>query len=203
MKHISTLLSVLALLAVSVLFYLHFSHSEQVKKQISSAKATGDSINFRVAYFDIDSLQRNYNSFKDAEDRLKSKEDVVKKELSSLNNRNQSRLRQLQEKAQGGGMSQAEADAAQRELAQLQQEFQQKELEHDQSLKMLQMQLMSELQKDVEDFLKKFNQNKGYAYIFSYRPGEFIYYKDTVLDITTDMIKGLNTEYEAKKKVKK
>jgi len=202
MKHISTLLSALALIAVSVLFYLHFSHTEQIKKQLAVTRPGGDSINFRVAYFDIDSLQRNYNSFKDAEERLKTKEDAVKKELNSMNNRNQSRLRELQTKEQGGGMSQAEADAAQRELAQRQTEFQQRELEHDQSLKMLQMQLMSELQKDVEDFLKKYNQNKGYAYIFSYRPGEFIYYKDTVLDITNEMIKGLNAEYEARKKTK-
>lgn len=202
MKQISTILSVLALLAVSVLFYLHFKQTSQLKKQISNNKPVGDSVHFKVAYFDIDSLQSNYRSFKDAENRLKTKEDAAKKELNSLNNRNQSRLRQLQEKAQAGGMSQAEADAAQRELAQLNQEFQQRELEHDQSLKMLQMQLMSELQKDVESFLKKFNQQKGFSYIFSYRPGEFIYYKDSVLDITRDMIKGLNLEYEAKKKVK-
>ncbi len=199
MKQISTILSSLALIGVAALFYLHFSHTEQLKKQLATVKSGGDSIHFRVAYFDIDSLQKDYKKFKDAEDELKTKEDAAKRELANLNNSYQARLRQLQDKAQAGNMSQAEGEAAQRELAQLQQSFQQRENEHDQAIKRLQMERMGELQKEVEDYLKKYNQQRGYAYIFSYRPGEFIYYKDSLLDITRDMIQGLNAEYDRKK----
>lgn len=201
MKQISTPLSIVALLATGVLFYLHFTHTEQLKNQISTSAANNrDTTNFRIAYFDIDSLQKNYNSFKDAEEKIKVKEAAVKNQLSDLNNRNQRRLRELQEKAPG--MSQAESEAAQRELAQLQQTFQQKELELDQELKRLQMEEMGDLQKKVEDFLKKYNEKKGYSFIVSYRPGEFMYYKDSVYDITKDIVNGLNTEYDKSKKKK-
>lgn len=201
MKQISTPLSIVALLATGVLFYLHFTHTEQLKNQISTSAANNrDTTNFRIAYFDIDSLQKNYNSFKDAEEKIKAKETAVKNQLSDLNNRNQRRLRELQEKAPG--MSQAESEAAQRELAQLQQTFQQKELELDQELKRLQMEEMGDLQKKVEDFLKKYNEKKGYSFIVSYRPGEFMYYKDSVYDITKDIVNGLNTEYDKSKKKK-
>lgn len=199
MKQISTPLSILALIATGVLFYLHFTHTEQLRKQISTSVGNNhDSTNFRIAYFDIDSLQKNYNSFKDAENKIKAKENAIKGQLSELNNRNQRRLKELQDKAPG--MSQAEGETAQRELAQLQQSFQQKELELDQELKRLQMDEMSDLQQKVEIFLKNYNQKMGYSFIVSYRPGEFIYYKDTVYDITMEIVNGLNAEYSKSKK---
>ena len=199
MKQISTPISIIALIATGVLFYLHITHTEQLKKQISSGVGhKRDSSNLRIAYFDIDSLQKNYNSFKDAEEKVKAKESAVKNQLSDLNNRNQLRLRELQEKAPG--MTQAEGETAQRELAQLQQTFQLKEQELDQELKRLQMDLMSDLQKKVEEFLKKYNQEKGFSFILSYRPGEFIYYKDSLYDITREVVNGLNVEYAKLKK---
>lgn len=203
MKQISTLISIVALVATGILFYLHFTHTEQLKKQISTVndKKSDSSSHFSIAYFDIDSLQKNYNGFKDAEEKIKAKDNTNRSQLSSLNTSNQRRLRELQEKAHL--MTQTEGEAAQRELAQLQQQFSQKEVELDQELKKLQMELMTEIQETVEVYLKKYNQEKGYSFIFSYRPGEFIYYKDTMYDITHHLVKGLNLEYaQSKKKVK-
>ena len=62
------------------------------------------------------------------------------------------------------------------------------------------MEEMGDLQKKVEDFLKKYNEKKGYSFIVSYRPGEFMYYKDSVYDITKDIVNGLNAEYSKTKK---
>lgn len=200
MKQISTPLSIVALLAVGILYFLHFSHSEKLQQQITKSTTGGDSAHFRIAYFDIDTLQSNYDKFKDAEGQLKTKENSIKSQLSDLQYRYQKRLKELQDKAQAQNMTQSEADAAQRELSRMQQEFQQKEVELDQEMKKLQMDLMTELHENVEAFLKVYNTNKGYAYIFSYQPGVMIYYKDSMYDITTDIIKGLNEEY---KKVKK
>jgi len=199
MKYISTILSVVSIIACAVLFYLYCTHTEELKKQVVSAKTgSDDSTHFRVAYFDIDSLQKNLKHFKEAEDQLKAKENAIKNQLTEMNSRNQRRLRELQEKAPT--MTQAEGEAAQRELAQLTQQFQQKEMELDQELKRLQMDLMTDLQKSVEEYLKKYNQSKGFAYIVSYRQGEFIYYKDSTFDITNDLVTGLNKEYAPKKK---
>ena len=50
-----------------------------------------------------------------------------------------------------------------------------------------------ELQKRLNDFLEKFNSDKKYAYIMSYRTGASnILYKDNKYDITNEVIKGLN-----------
>lgn len=201
MKQTSTLLSVIAIIGVFALGYLHFTHTEKVSKQISAVSGPlKDSTNFRIAYFDIDSLQANYKGFKDAEDQIKAEEGVIKSELSNLNNSNQRRLKELQERAPT--MSQAEGQAAERELAQRSQQFAQREAELDQRLKRYQMEKITDLQKTVESYLKKFNEKKGYSFIVSYRPGEFMYYRDTAYDITRELVEGLNKEYTPVKKNK-
>jgi len=203
MKQISTVISIVALAACGLLFYLHFSQSNQLKKRqfVSEDKKSDSTSQFSIAYFDIDTLQKNYDGFKEAEEKIKGKDLSNRNQLNSLNNSNQRRLRELQEKAPL--MTQAEGEAAQRELAQLQQQFSQKEVELDQELKKLQMELMTGIQEKVEVYLKKYNQQKGYSFIFSYRPGELIYYKDSMYDITHHLVKGLNEEYaKSKKKTK-
>jgi outer membrane protein len=63
----------------------------------------------------------------------------------------------------------------------------------DESFKKLQ-----DVNKRIEDYLKGYNKDKGYAYIFSNVP-DMMYYKDTVYNITADIVKGLNEQYKQKK----
>jgi outer membrane protein len=56
---------------------------------------------------------------------------------------------------------------------------------------------MQNVNKRIEDFLKEFNKDKGYAYILAHQPGT-IYYKDNRYDITSDVLKGLNESYKKK-----
>ena len=58
-----------------------------------------------------------------------------------------------------------------------------------------------ELQKRLNDFLEKFNSDKRYAYIMSYRTGASnILFKDKKYDITPEVIKGLNEANAAEAK---
>jgi outer membrane protein len=61
---------------------------------------------------------------------------------------------------------------------------------------------MTDVRNKIEDYLKEYNKQKGYAFILSYEPGFMLYYKDSIYDITNDIITGLNAEYE-KNKTKK
>lgn len=199
MKNISTLLSVLALLGVATLFYLYLGDKDS-GKQKQSEPATANSNAFKIAYFDIDSLQTHFEKFKDAESMLKDKEAQKNAELNNYSARYQRRLKELQEKAPS--MSQAEGEAAQRELAQMQENYQKRQFELDQDMKKMQMDLMGDLRKKIEDYLKDYNKDKGYSFIFSYEPGFMMYYKDTAYDITQELIKGLNETFRSEQKKK-
>ena len=197
MKNISTILSIIALVLIGVLFYFQFSKGDQQKKV--AVKADNNAApSFAVAYFDIDSLQEHYEYFKDVSGDMKKKESAMNAELNDLTNKYQRTVRKWQEK--GNNITQAEYESAQREVGLQQQQIQQRKGELEQEMQKLQVDRMSELRKQVEEFLKDYNKDKKYAYILSYEPGFIIYYKDSAYNITGDLINGLNQQYKDKKK---
>ena len=197
MRHISTYLSILALAAVGVLYYLHFKQEKKSVVHTSKNVSTGSN-DFRIAYFDIDSLQEKYQYFKDVSGQMKQKEANLTSQMDALQNTYQKRLKELQEK--GPTMTQSEGEAAQREVAQMQQKFQQRQMSMEQDLKKHQVDLMTDVRNKIENYLKEYNREKGYAFILSYEPGFMLYYKDSVYDITDDVITGLNEQYKKEKK---
>lgn len=197
MRNISTILSIIALALTGVLFYLHFSHTEKLRQVTVAANKNGNN-GFKIAYFDIDSLQSNYTFYKDALEEMKSKESAANAELQDIKARFQRRIQQLQEK--GPSMSQTEGEAAQREVAKMEQDYRKREAQLQENLQNQQMDMTKLMRKQIEDFLAEYNKQKGYAYIFSYEPGFIMYYKDSLYDVTADLVKGLNEQYKNKKK---
>jgi outer membrane protein len=197
MRHIATYLSLLALIGVGVLFYFHFSDKKTPgARTINKVSSTGNE--FRIAYFDIDSLQEKYNYFQDVSGEMKRKEANLTSQMDALQNSYQKRLKELQDK--GPTMTQSEGEAAQREVAQMQQKFQQRQMSMEQDLKKHQVDVMTDVRNKIENYLKEYNKEKGYAFILSYEPGFMLYYRDSVYDITNDVIKGLNEQYKKEKK---
>jgi outer membrane protein len=195
MKNISTLLSILSLTLIAVLFYLHFSPKAPVKVTSSPAGKT-QGTDFRIAYFDIDSLQTHFEYFKKVSNEMKARENAMTVELRTLENSYQKKIKEWQER--GANMTQAEGEAAQREYAQMQQRYQKRQMDLEQELQKQKVDLMTDLRKKVEDFLKEYNKEKGYAFILSYEPGFMLYYKDTLYDVTNDVVTGLNEKYKNK-----
>lgn len=197
MNKISTVLSILCLGLVGVLFYLHFSHTEKLNK-VKDAATKNAQTNFRIAYFDIDSLQANYEHYKDALDEVKKNEQSMNAELQNLRSRYQRYIGELQQK--GASMTQAEQEAAQRNLQNMDKDFREREGQLQNSLQNKQMELMKKLRQEIEAYLAQFNKQKEYAYIFSYEPGLLLYYRDSLYDITNDVVRGLNEQYKGAKK---
>jgi outer membrane protein len=197
MRNISTILSIIALALTGVLFYLHFTHKEKLK-EVSVAAGKNGHNNFKIAYFDIDSLQSSYTFYKDALEEMKSKESAANAELQDIKAKFQRRIQQLQEK--GPTMSQAEGEAAQREVAKMEQDYRKKEAQLQDNLQNQQMDMTKLMRKQIEDYLTEYNKQKGYAYILSYEPGFIMYYKDSLYDVTADLVQGLNDKYKSKKK---
>ncbi|MFT4024048.1 MAG: OmpH family outer membrane protein [Flavihumibacter sp.] len=85
----------------------------------------------------------------------------------------------------------------QREYTQMQQNYQQRRMSLEQQLENLKMDYKKNIKTKIEGYLKEFNKNKGYSFIMSYEP-ELMFYKDTVYNITNQLIDGLNAEYKKK-----
>jgi outer membrane protein len=195
MKHISTVLAIVALVFIGVLFYLQSGFSAQLKK-LSTTEKKASSPASRIAYFDMDTLEAHYDYFKDALSQAKTKESSMNSELSSMEKTYQRKISEWQKK--GSAMTQAESEQAQQEYAVMQQNFQSRKDALQQELYKNTEDLKTSIRKRIEEYVKEYNKQKSYSFIFAYDPSSFIYYKDTVYNITYDLLDGLNASYKKK-----
>jgi outer membrane protein len=56
-----------------------------------------------------------------------------------------------------------------------------------------------DLKKDIQEFIKNYNTPQKYSFIIADEPDIF-YYRDSLYDITADVLKGLNENYKKKNK---
>ena len=58
---------------------------------------------------------------------------------------------------------------------------------------------MDDIQKKLKDFLTEYNREKNYMYIFTTGTGlDYMAYKDSSLNITDDVIEGMNIKLNKK-----
>jgi outer membrane protein len=195
MKYISTILSVIALALIGVLFFQQSHHGDQLRKITDGEKKTSGN-GFRIAYFDMDTLEAHYDYFTAAQAMVKSKEGAMNMELSSLDRGNQKKVEAWRQK--GNTMTPAESEQAQQEYQAMQQAFQSRKSALEQELYKNTEDLKTNIRRKIEDFVKDYNKQKGYSFIFAYDPSSFIYYKDTLYNITPDLLDGLNAAYKKK-----
>jgi outer membrane protein len=191
MKSTSWIVNGVLAVAVIVLYILHFSGDNTPIK--SAALASG---NVKIAYFEIDSIQNNYEFFKEVKSALQVKDMENAKQLTALKNAYIAKYQELQKNGQY--LSQAEVGSRQQELVQAEKNYTNKEQQLSQELQEESFKRLQEVKKKIEVYLANYNKNKQFAYIFSSNP-DLMYYKDTAYDITADIIKGLNQEFQPKK----
>jgi outer membrane protein len=149
-----------------------------------------------MAYFEMDSVAANFEMVKELKAEMSKREDAIKSELDRLGKGMQQKLSFYQQQASSGALTQAQSDAASREMQSLDDNLKsrQQALESEYSDYVLRRQ--NDIKSRIEQFLKEFNKNSTYSYIISYEPGLF-YYKDTAHNITRELIDGLNRQYKA------
>jgi outer membrane protein len=194
--------NIVLLILVGVLFFLHFSGPKTGEKKGTSLVAADTSkapnVNeFRIAYFELDSVTNSFAMIKDVKNELNREEDKMSAEMSQWQKRYNDKLAGFQSQAQQ--MSQVQSENANREMLQLQETIRNKKNELDQRYQNLYMQKMQDVRTKIQEYLKDYNRTKGFAYIIGYEP-TFIYYKDSVYNITNDIIRGLNATYSSSRK---
>jgi outer membrane protein len=198
MKNGLLIFNVVLLVLVGVLFYLHFSSKGKTvatprKVEVASSNTNDE---FRIAYFELDSITNSFAMVKDVKSELNKEEERMNGEMNQWQKRYNDKLSQYQSQAQQ--MNQVQSENANRDMLQLQETIRNKKQELDQRYQSMYMQKMQDVKSKIENFLKEYNKAKGYSYIFAYEPG-FIYYRDTIYNITGDVVKGLNEQYTKKK----
>lgn len=151
---------------------------------------------FKIAYVDLDSLEAHFEYFKEKRGLLEQKQQQMDNQLKGKARALQSEYEDLQRRA--STLTQEQGEAAQRSLMSKQQQLEQEAQNLRASYTEQETKFNEELQKRLDDFLKSFNADKRFAYIFSYRStASNILYKDPAYDVTPDVIKGMNNNSAA------
>jgi outer membrane protein len=188
MKNISLILNAVLLVAVAVLFYLHFSAGAPAGA--SAAGITGD---VKIAYINSDSVLKQYDYLKAEQEKFDAKgkkiEDDLKNRAQSLQTEIESYQRNV------NSMTIGQAKAVEEDLGKKQQNFEMYRERVTQELLADQDKLNKALYDKVTTFLKDFGNKKGYHMVLKFNTASDLLYATDALDISKDVVAGLNEAY--------
>ena len=159
-----------------------------------AAAASGDGL--KIAYVEVDSLMTQYTFAKDYSVTLQKKSNNARNTLNQKGNALQAAAANFQQKLNNNGFQSREQAASQQAAI----ERQQRDLQELQAR--LENELASEtakfneaLRDSLQNFLKVYNKDKKYDLILA-KSGDNILIADKKLDVTQDVINGLNKRYK-------
>ena len=89
------------------------------------------------------------------------------------------------------------------EVQQLAMQVQQLQAQGEEQLARLEARILQEISDELKSYLEEYNKTAGFDYIFSVQNGGQIWVGNEQLDITDDLVNGLNARYRASRSAKK
>ncbi|MEJ8756594.1 OmpH family outer membrane protein [Pontibacter sp. H259] len=179
---------------------------EAAKNDGAAATTTGETttteVSNDVVYVNADTLLANYDLFKDVKTRLEGKAKKAEADLKSKATAFEREVGQYQQSAQG--MSNEQRAVTEQRLARRQQEIANLNQSESNRLMSEESEEQKKIYDKVEAYLKDYSKDKGYKMVLSYSRGNSaILFGDPSLDITQDVLKGLNEAYAKEKEAPK
>lgn len=211
MKNLSLVINGVLAIAVAILFYqVHSLKNSGVSSDNSSSEvavkptivtSATNLADAKIAYVNTDSINEHYDYIADFTKVIRNKKATLESQMQSMTAKFQQEYEAFQQSAQAGVAPQAELQKQQASLERQQQELANKELQM-QNLGIELEEKNMELNKSVKDYLVKIN-NGRFDYILSYSDlMPTILLTNPKLDITTEVLNGINEEYKNSKKKK-
>lgn len=204
MKNLSLVLNGVLLVAVAVLYFLHFKQPQSQTQGATLVDLKNDSIPSSVtaaeiAYVNTDTLMEKYEYYKNTVTELKNRRQKLEQEVSGRARALQNEVAAYQRK--GASMTVEQLQATEKNLQQKDYDLRQYSEKLASDLAKEEQAKTDELLQKISDYLKKYTQGKPYKYVFAYTKGaSAILYAQDNLNITQEVLDGLNAEYKATQK---
>jgi outer membrane protein len=192
MKNLSLTLNIVLLVAVGVLYYLHFSKPDASSTE--NQDNPSDLADLKLAYIISDSVLKHYDYLKVNREQLESKAKKLEQEYRNRAQGLQTEISNYQQNA--GNLTMAQARAVEEDLTKKQQNLRMYEQSLSQEIMNEEAKLNKDLYDRITDFLKKYGHEKGLQVVLKYDPNSDVLFGVETLDITQDVIAGLNESYK-------
>jgi outer membrane protein len=181
--------------AVGVLYYLHFSGSSNGQSLGTAGGA--DLGELRIAYINTDTILEHY-------DYVKARTEILEAKSKRLENDYRNRAQNLQGEISSyqrnaNNMTIGQMKAVEEDLGKKQQNLQLFEQSITQELMNDQNKVSQELYERITKYLNKYCEDSNLQLVFKYNTASDVLYGREGLDITTDVLAGLNGAYNNEK----
>ncbi len=196
MKNTSLILSVISLVAVVVFGILCLT--KDGKKAEASAQneaAETSASKGSIVYVDLDRILTEYDMANDLRSVVETKVQNIQAEVTRRGKKLENEVMDFQNKIDKGLMTRSVAEVQGQKLQQQEAEFNNYAAQKQQEIQEEQVVMMNQLGDAIHTYLQKYNEEKQYAMILTNSGGAPVITADATLDITDDVLAGLNEEY--------
>ena len=180
--------------ALAVALMMASCNNANPKMDEQPAAASGDGL--KIAFVEVDSLMTQYDFAKDYSVTLQKKSNNARNTLTQKGNALQAAVNNFQQKLNNTGFqSREQAASVQNAIQRQQNDLQELQARLENELASETAKFNEALRDSLQNFLKAYNADKKFDLILS-KAGDNILLGSPKLDITQDVINGLNKRYK-------
>ena len=155
-----------------------------------------------IVYVDLDVILARYDMANELSSVVETKVQNIQAEVNRRGKKLESAAKEFQEKMEKGLMTRSVAEDKAQKLQKQEADFNAYAAQKQQEIQEEQMVMMNQIGDAIKTYIEKYNQEKKYAMILTSQGGTPVLTADPSLNITEDVIAGLNAEYLANKNKK-
>ena len=194
MKKLPLILSIVSILAVAFLVVWEFADNDD--KDEAREHAVEESMpSGNIAYVEIDSIILNFDMYFDQREDLMAKQQSSEAELNTKGRQYESGARDYEDKVRKGLVTRATAAEMEQNLLQQQQDLLALRDQLENQLIEEEQVMNRKILNYIYEFLEEFSADYDYDYILAKSFGSPLMYANGDLDITDEVLAGVNDKY--------
>lgn len=209
LSKVNLALNVVLLVAVAFLFFRSESvfEKDELLDEDQQTELTQDTLgsddippigsNSRIVYVNAEVLNDEYRFISEKYEELEKEQMRIESQIERKMQAAENRYRELEQQA--ATMTPSQLEEAQIELQGLQQDITQFQEKAASDFRRKETKTQEQFFTNIRSFLKDYNADGRYDYVLTYQVGGQILLTNDSLDITEDVVRGLNAEYQAGK----
>jgi outer membrane protein len=195
MKNVSLIISIVALAAATVFGVLSLKGDGKKADVATENAAEATACEGAIVYIDLDRILMEYDMANDLRSVVETKVQNIEAEVTRRGKKLEKDVKEFQEKVNKGLMTRSVAEVQQQKLMQQEQEFNNYAAQKQQEIQEEQVVMMNQLGDAIKTFIDNYNAEKQYAMIITNNAGAPVVTANPALNITDDVLAGLNDEY--------
>jgi len=198
MKRIAYLLSAIAVCGAIVCSCNGDNAGAAKEKTVKTTDSTATAGS--IVYFDLDRVLGEYQMSIDLQAQVKAQVEAIQKDLDRKQKKLEREMAQFYDNMQRNLMTQAVAQEKGQKLSEEKNSLDALAMSKSQEIQIMQQQVLDKIAFAINEYVKTYNEAKQYAMILSTQGGLLkapVCIAQDYLDITDDIVEGLNEQYAA------